>query len=356
MNMERAWIPAGVSPAERRRLFSIWIRTGRIPTHRDDGVELKFNPWHDPRDGRFTSGPGAEATPRDEQPERGGEGDGVGEGGGVVRSDGVYRPGEPGPTLIPIGAPEPPETRGGNIRAFEDPMILDELPILRNSPVGPVLAPFDGFFGITGPGAAVRTTLMRAQADKILSDIRTLDPKYVYQSFGFPSTADGQQRLVDDLRFERAIVIMRATGNLEPLRVEAARTMQRIADEAHVDGSARLAVSALQVRLHEREALGNFIDREVRNGLRQKFNLAGVVTSGSRDIAVNRREYLRSGQRYRLPDLRIGDVFFDVSLSEKTMRDDQIREFFEGKSRPSALVIIRPRQEGGSYIIRRPAK
>ena len=62
MNMERAWIPAGVSPAERRRLFSIWIRTGRIPTHRDDGVELKFNPWHDPRDGRFTSGPGAEAT------------------------------------------------------------------------------------------------------------------------------------------------------------------------------------------------------------------------------------------------------------------------------------------------------
>jgi hypothetical protein len=65
MNMERAWIPAGVSPAERRRLFSIWIRTGRIPTRRDDGVELKFNPWHDPRDGRFTSGPGGEAASRE---------------------------------------------------------------------------------------------------------------------------------------------------------------------------------------------------------------------------------------------------------------------------------------------------
>ena len=69
MNMERAWIPAGVSPAERRRLFSIWIRTGRIPTRRDDGVELKFNPWHDPRDGRFTSGPGGEAASRDGPPD-----------------------------------------------------------------------------------------------------------------------------------------------------------------------------------------------------------------------------------------------------------------------------------------------
>ncbi|MGK6322453.1 hypothetical protein ACMGDM_05150 [Sphingomonas sp. DT-51] len=356
MNMERAWIPAGVSRAERRRLFSIWIRTGRIPTRRDDGVELKFNPWHDPRDGRFTSGPGGEATPRDEPPERGGEDGGVGEGGGVVRSNGVYRPGEPGPKLIPIGAPEPPETRGGNIRAFEDPMTLDELPILRDTPAGALLAPLDGFLNITGPGAEIRTALMRAQADKILADIKALDPNFVYQSFQFPSTEAGQRRLIDDLRFNRAVVMMRVKGDLGPLRVEAVRTMQQIADEAHDDGTARLAASALQIRLHKREALGNFIDREVRNGLRDKFHLAGVITSADREIAVNRREYLHDGSGYRLPDLRIGNVFFDVSIAEKTMGGDQVKEFFEGRSRPSAVVIIRPRQEGGSYIIRRPRK
>lgn len=41
--------------SERRRTFSVWLRTGRLPVaHGADGRELKFNPWHDPRDGRFT--------------------------------------------------------------------------------------------------------------------------------------------------------------------------------------------------------------------------------------------------------------------------------------------------------------
>ncbi|MBW6528454.1 hypothetical protein KZ813_16545 [Sphingomonas sp. RHCKR7] len=354
--MDRAWIPAGVSPAERRRLFSIWIRTGRIPTRRDDGVELKFNPWHDPRDGRFTSGPGGAAAARDGPSERVGEGGGAGEGGGIVRSDGVYRPGEPGPTLIPIGAPEPPETRGGNIRAFEDPMILDELPILRNSPAGSVLAPFDGFFGITGPGAAVRTTLMRAQAEKIFADIQALDPKFVYQSFGFPSTADGQRRLLDDLRFDRALTIMRVKGDLQPLQLEGLRKMQQVAEEAYADGASLMQSSSLRVRLHNREALGNYMDQEVRKELRAKFNLAGVDAGGRGAVAVNRREYMHDGQGYRIPDMRIGDVFFDVTLREKRMSDGQIRDFFRGRSRPSAIVIVRPVKEGGSYIIRRPVK
>ncbi|WP_353888515.1 DNA/RNA non-specific endonuclease [uncultured Sphingomonas sp.] len=45
------YIPDG----ERRRAFSIWLRTGRFPfVPNADGVELKFNPWHDPGTGRFT--------------------------------------------------------------------------------------------------------------------------------------------------------------------------------------------------------------------------------------------------------------------------------------------------------------
>ena len=35
--------------------FSRWLRTGRRPLVRNgDDIELKFNPWHDPADGRFT--------------------------------------------------------------------------------------------------------------------------------------------------------------------------------------------------------------------------------------------------------------------------------------------------------------
>src|SRR5436305_366039 len=41
--------------SERRRAFVVWMRTGRWPVARGaDGREVKFNPWHDPRTGRFT--------------------------------------------------------------------------------------------------------------------------------------------------------------------------------------------------------------------------------------------------------------------------------------------------------------
>ena len=40
------------NPVSReRRAFDFWIRTGRIM---EPKVEAKFNPWHDPGDGRFT--------------------------------------------------------------------------------------------------------------------------------------------------------------------------------------------------------------------------------------------------------------------------------------------------------------
>ncbi len=40
---------------KQQSAFSHWLRTGRLPAvHNAGGIELKFNPWHDPDDGRFT--------------------------------------------------------------------------------------------------------------------------------------------------------------------------------------------------------------------------------------------------------------------------------------------------------------
>lgn len=42
-----------------RQAFTYWLRTGRLPRPRAaDGRELKFNPYHDPDNGRFTFAPG----------------------------------------------------------------------------------------------------------------------------------------------------------------------------------------------------------------------------------------------------------------------------------------------------------
>ena len=43
------------SGSSERNAFSRWLRTGKVPSALGpDGLELKFNPWHDPADGRFT--------------------------------------------------------------------------------------------------------------------------------------------------------------------------------------------------------------------------------------------------------------------------------------------------------------
>ncbi len=43
------------SNGKRSSAFSWWLRTGKLPPALSpDGLELKFNPWHDPEDGRFT--------------------------------------------------------------------------------------------------------------------------------------------------------------------------------------------------------------------------------------------------------------------------------------------------------------
>ena len=43
------------SSSSERNAFSRWLRMGKVPSALSpDGLELKFNPWHDPADGRFT--------------------------------------------------------------------------------------------------------------------------------------------------------------------------------------------------------------------------------------------------------------------------------------------------------------
>lgn len=45
----------GISQSDDVRVFSYWLRTGRRIAKRPPvGVELKFNPWHDPTNGQFT--------------------------------------------------------------------------------------------------------------------------------------------------------------------------------------------------------------------------------------------------------------------------------------------------------------
>jgi hypothetical protein len=119
-----------------------------------------------------------------------------------------------------------------------------------------------------------------------------------------------------------------------------------------------LKAGQLTPRLSDQEALGNYVDRQVRRNLRNRYAQFGVDSAGAGPVRVNRRENISSGNdlTYRRPDARVNDVAFDVTLTRKTLGTPQVRGFFNADFRPSSVVIIRPRQLGAnhSYLIPRP--
>jgi hypothetical protein len=100
------------------------------------------------------------------------------------------------------------------------------------------------------------------------------------------------------------------------------------------------------------------MDSTVRARLSWFFNDLRISTVPGSTVRVNRRAYDSSAAAlsYRLPDARVGNFAFDVSLREKSLSDQQIRGFFNADFKPIGVVIVRPNQLGNksSYVIWRP--
>lgn len=354
-----------LSSEQRRHAFVGWIRTGWWPAIRtDDGTELKFNPYHDPRNGQFTFAPG------------GGAGSSSGSAG-RVRShprrdpDPIDRLAEasrvatrrasnseaeialsPAPASFRVG-------RGSNSRAFEDPMTLEQsFPGLRDAPGGALIAVADNLLDLHGPADAMTAEVLQDQVKQLTSQIKAIDPHWHYDeigptdALGHPTyTVQGLNAKVNDLRFQRAAMIARAKGDYEPLKVETVRFVQERTDYAYKQGLASLQNGHLKPRLSNEEALGNFVDRQVRKDLRDRYNEVGINSAGPGPVRVNRRENNSSGGdlTYRRPDARVKDIALDVTLTRKTFKTPQVRGFFNTDFHPKQVIIIRPRQLGGEY-------
>lgn len=171
-------------------------------------------------------------------------------------------------------------------------------------------------------------------------------------------TAQGLTLKINDLRFLRAAVIAKNQHNYAPLQVETLRFIQSRTDRSYERGLVLLKFGRLPRRLSDQEALGNYIDRQVRLYLRARYNEFDIKSDNAGLVRVNRRENDSSGgeRRYRRPDARVDNVAFDVTLTQKTLKNPQVRGFCNADFRPSRVVIIRPRQLGGNhtYAIPRP--
>jgi len=233
--------------------------------------------------------------------------------------------------------------------------LLDVFPGLATAPGKTRVYPREGWVDSIPPAVAADESSARAIAGALENEIRTIDPNYLPPTLGddvnFPTSGEGRTAYIDTLMLERAATIFKVREELQPLQVETFRFLQQRADIAYDEGARLYEAGELEGRGRE-NAIGNYVDRTLDQELRDLYESLGISIEGDL-VRVHRGENL-TYLRYRIPDARVGDIYFDISLEEKTPGHEQIVDYFNTMSKPRYVVIVRPRQRGRSYIITPP--
>jgi len=329
-----------------RYAFRLYLRTGRhLPA--TDAVEVKFNPYHDPRNGQFTFAPGGPrslggvpVSPHDytRAPPGGptGRGGQTGRGGRSSRGSGA----------------------GGGRPNYDPTILLQVFPGLGTVSERVIMAA-DAIFDIFGPANALTTEWTHRQANELIKQILKVDPRYRSDRAGsLPKTMQGQINYLNGLRMDRAAALYRVRGETGALQVETLRFLQTRVDKAYDAGLKALKAGGINLTPSARVGLGNFVDWKVRNDLREFYTTYGVRTGTDLPVRVVGREYrtTETERTYTVPDARVGKVAFDMTLFRKTPGGKQVRGFFASDFQPETVIIIRPSQlgRGSTYAIQRP--
>jgi hypothetical protein len=369
-----------------RQAFIHYLRTGQRMPERAFGSaqgcrEVKFNPYHDPRDGRFTFAPGGTSSRAGvaKRPRARPVGEAFsGRSAAAVRpartdpapkalatgfDDGVFRPQRANATVLrPVQFEVESRSRSrSNYDALIRPMTLEQVfPAWTGAAAGAIINPADDFFQITGPARELAAELTKNRTNQLINQIMKIDPNYRFDSLGFPQPPQGMANQLNQLQRVRAATFYRMRGEMRPLQVETFKFLQDSADKAYEDGVRMLREGKLNVRLSPNEALGNYVDGQTRKDFRTLNRWLDIPTGRGQPVQINRRHYdTRENDRtYRIPDVRVGNVAFDMTLTRKTLASPQIRGFFNSDARPEMVIIIRPRQLGPNhtYAIKTPRR
>ena len=246
-----------------------------------------------------------------------------------------------------------PRFRGDNYPPLEE-LIPQRL---LQSPAGPPLQFLDNLLDISGPGDEANLEANDLLQRALLHRIREIDPHYSYDSAeplgGLAGMSwQGRLNVIHGLQADLAAAIYRVRGDIRPLQEVTFDFLQRTTNAAYGEAVQRYDAGRLNVRLSREEAIGNYVDGLVRLQLREFCSRLGIPTGAGSVIQVNTRAYGSSGS-YRVPDARVGNLTFDISLTAKPPASPQVRGFFNADFKPVGVVIVRPNQLGNrsSYVI-----
>jgi hypothetical protein len=277
--------------------------------------------------------------------------------------DAVYRPSRDRPALVHTGGGDlEPRAGTGAEPPPVEPMTLDQMfPALKNNPGLGVLNAVTNFLGIDAAADGANLDVALGQYRWLVNDIHSIDPNWrdsrLYPPGGIAALSwEERNNLIDDLRMKRAVLYYTIKHDAEPLQVETIRFLQREVDNAFSLGKTRYELGQLDVRLSRAEAIGNFVDRQVRDDLKYFFTRYGVPFGVGQEINVNNRNYVPPNGEFRIPDLRIVNLAIDWTLTPKSMATAQVRGFLRTDAQPTGVVIVRPSQLGhdSPYLIQRP--
>ncbi|THD48580.1 MAG: hypothetical protein E7774_02795 [Bradyrhizobium sp.] len=277
--------------------------------------------------------------------------------------DGVYRPAsDDAHVTLTGGAEEDEPSRRSNGPPDDYTRLEDVFPGLRDAPAAGIpLMPVDHFLSFSAMSDEAELEGAEGQYYGRIADIKRIDPSFVDNTLlpekGFAALDwQGRADVINGLRLQLAATKYRMLGDIGPLQVQTLRFLQGAVDKAYAEAVSAADAGRLEPRLSRAQAIGDAIDRAVRKELRQEFALDSVPYGPRQNVTINNRDHetTETGASYRIPDARLGDAAYDWSLTYKTIGDSQIRAFFRADSQPRAVIIIRPSELGGFYLIPRP--
>lgn len=277
-----------------------------------------------------------------------------------LRDGGVYRRGDASLWLAAGGGSR--SRFGGNRPPPDHPTLQEVFPMLPNAPPGAILAPIDNFLGLSAPGEAANLAATQLQVRALDNEIRAIDPSYQRpRSLQSLEQMSWQSRsaYIGEMRLDRAAALYNIHGKIEPLQVETLRFLQRRVDVRYEEAVIKYEAGELDVHLGRNEAIGNYIDSHVRADLREMYGYRRVEVTLGKQVRVNRRAYYTTGSEltFKVPDVRVGRVAYDMTMSRKLPGSGQIRGFFNADFRPLAVIIVRPSALGKNhtYVITPPS-
>lgn len=279
-------------------------------------------------------------------------------------SNALYRPGIDNLMLMQVGGggqtARNPRVRMGHNGGppLEDWRTLRQVGVPRpNGPEGAIFGVLDNLFDFTGPALALQTDLLDLWTRNNIADILAIDPGHRFPdrlSAG-GSEGDSLRWKIADYNFyesELAATKYIFEGDIGALQNETLRVYQGFVDRgfAQALGEAKEGTLFQPEGWSRAQALGTRMDKLARDNMDGWFREHRINPGRDINVAVNSRLSAKPEGSYTVPDIRVGGVVFDASISPKNVNTFQVQQFYTSP-KVQSVFIVRPTSMGGSYFL-----